>query len=97
MRLWYEKCFSVASAVIITALVTGAVVAVKAQNYNDTQLSPIIKTCLILVAPPSGGEICLKPDGSVEFPPGINLDDASLQFWETMARTYRIVKQEKCI
>jgi hypothetical protein len=41
--------------------------------------------CVIAVSTPAG-EICVKPDGNVEYPAGVALDRISRQFWEEVGR-----------
>lgn len=60
-------------------------------------LDTIILTCVLLVTTPQGGEICIKPDGTVQIPADVPMDRLSRQFWDELAKMYVLVKQEKCI
>ena len=60
-------------------------------------LEGLVVTCVLAINTPSGEQICIKPDGNVEISAGLSVDRASRMFWEELAKTYRIVKQEKCI
>lgn len=56
----------------------------------------LIVACILSVTTPQG-EICIKPDGKIEFPTGVELDKLSHQFWDEVAKVYLIIKAEKCI
>lgn len=59
-------------------------------------LAELVFTCVIAVLTPQG-EICVKPDGNVEMPAGVEITDASRKFWDELAKVYRVIKDEKCI
>ena len=56
----------------------------------------IALTCILAVMTPQG-QICVKPDGKVEMPAGLEIDKASREFWEEIARVYPFIKNDKYI
>jgi len=55
-----------------------------------------IVACVVAVFTPQG-QICVKPDGSVEIPSGVKINDASREFWDQIAKIYLKTKDEKCL
>lgn len=51
-------------------------------------LSIVVLTCVLAVVTPSGGQICVKSDGTVSIPDAVSIDEASRLFWERMAASY---------
>jgi hypothetical protein len=50
--------------------------------------STLVVTCVLAVSTPSGGQICVKSDGSVTIPADTTLDQASRDFWQKLAASY---------
>lgn len=59
-------------------------------------MKELVLTCVLMVTTPHG-DICIKPNGQVEIPEGIQIDKASRDFWEELAKMYLVLKPEKCI
>lgn len=57
----------------------------------------LVLTCVIAITTPQGERICIKPDGKVEMPDNMALDEASRKFWDELAKVYVLIKNEKCI
>jgi len=47
----------------------------------------IVFTCVIAVTTPQG-QVCVKPDGTVDYPKGAQLDQLSKSFWDALAQGY---------
>lgn len=78
-------------------LLSAALLATPAQVQEfDFSLKDPIYTCVIAVITPQG-TICVKPNGEAELPPELELSDASRKFWDEIAKTYTVIKNEKCI
>lgn len=56
----------------------------------------LILACVLAVTTPQG-QICIKPDGTVEVPAGVPMDRVSRQFWDEIAKVYPVIKTDKCI
>lgn len=47
-----------------------------------------VRTCAIAVVTPQGWEICVKTDGEVDLPKGLEISVAARAFWTELARVY---------
>jgi hypothetical protein len=53
-------------------------------------------TCVLSVAT-TRGTICIKPDGNITVPDGSDINALSRKVWTELAKTYAVIKNEKCI
>lgn len=47
-------------------------------------VNELILTCILAVTTPQG-QICVKPDGTVQIPENITIDQASRDFWKELS------------